>query len=87
MNIEYAKERVAMLLKSGKRQSEIVADLTAEGIPITRQTVGSLTQRMKETGSMNDKKATGRPCALTNEHVNFIATQMRINDELTSTGT
>ena len=83
---EYVKEKVSTLFKMGKCQKEIVDALEAEGIQISRQTVGALTQRLKVTGSVAYKKATGWPPTLTGEHVNFIEAQMRLNDELTSTG-
>ena len=64
---EYVKEKVANLLQSGKRQHEIVAELKAEGLSITRQTVSSLEKRLKQTGIMADKISTGRPCTFDKE--------------------
>lgn len=58
----YIKEKVEYLLRAGKRQHEIVAELKAGDLHITRQTVSSLEKRLKETGSMADKIAKGRPC-------------------------
>ena len=49
--VAHVKEKVANLLRSGKKQHEIVALMKADGYYITRQTIGSFKKRLKETGS------------------------------------
>ena len=83
----YAKERILILSKEGKKYTEISLELASSSCPVSRQTISAVVRDSKKRRNVfSPRRCGGNKRVLTMEHYTCIGEEMSKNDELCAVG-